>query len=163
MKKSNQPVSLSACQLKGKPSKWNFFSDYRLFKFILFALVMTGCVPATVPSQLIATPGRAVIITEQQFDAGIFRVRYPPGWRVITGAATNPASVIFVSPDNMAIIQVATDAIEAPMPQTDEPIRADKRQIKLDNGLTVTAILNAPENTWERFVLLFDQTIESVR
>jgi hypothetical protein len=82
---------------------------------------------------------------------------------VITGAATNPASVIFVSPDNMAIIQVATDAIEAPMPQTDEPIRADKRQIKLDNGLTVTAILNAPENTWERFVLLFDQTIESVR
>jgi hypothetical protein len=129
---------------------------------LFFVFIFAGCVPAKVPPQLDATPGPAAVITEQEYDAGAFKVRYPAGWRVITSAATSPTSVIFTSPDDAAIMLFGVDVSDAPMPDTDAQIRTETRQITLENGVTVTAILNAPDNAWETFAPLFDSTVESV-
>jgi hypothetical protein len=144
------------------PTKTRFFL-FNLYLIIFFLFVLAGCVPAKVPPQLAATPGAAVVITEQEYDAGAFKVRYPAGWRVITSAATSPTTVIFAAPDNAAIMLFGVDATEAPMLENDAQIRTETRQITLENGLHVTAILNAPADAWDVFVALFDQAVESVK
>jgi len=169
-----QLVSLSACQRKDKNrNNIDICRDAqscalaKLFPFIfaismILLLLFAGCVPAKVPPQLDATPGPAVVITEQEYDAGAFKVRYPAGWRVISSAAGSPATVIFASPDDTAIMLFGVDAAEAPMPETDEQIRTETRQIMLENNVGVTAILNAPEAAWESFTPIFDQMVASV-
>ncbi len=163
MKRSDQLVSLSTCQLKDKDSRKQkiFVSSVTLW-FIFFLFAFAGCVPAKVPPQLATTPGAAVVITEQDYDAGAFRVRYPAGWRVITSAATSPTTVIFAPTDNVAIMLFGVDATEAPMPENEGQVRTETREITLENGITVTAILNAPADTWETFAALFEQAVESL-
>lgn len=170
MRDSSQLVSLSACQQKAAkasrgvqpcaPIRVHFLLYLCLSVFFLFAFA--GCVPATIPSQLSATPGPAVVITDQIYDTGVFKVRYPADWRVITSAATSPSTVIFAAPDNEAIMLFGLDVNEAPMPETNAQIRTEMRLITLENGIIVTAILNAPDTAWAIFVPLFEQIVESV-
>jgi hypothetical protein len=110
-----------------------------------------------------ATPGPAVVVTDQEYDAGAFKVRYPAGWRVISSAATSTATVLFAAPDHTAIMLFGVDAVEAPMPETDGQIRTEIRQISLEQNVSVTAILNAPAENWEVFAPLFEQSVASVK
>ena len=179
MRRSDQFGNLSACQRKGKEQgpncrgaqshrdfRWSPCALWKIsFIFtinIFFLLLFAGCVPAKLPPQLAATPGAEIIITEQEYDAGAFKVRYPPEWRVITSAATSPTAVIFASPDDTAIMLFGVDTTEAPMPDTNAQIRTETRQITLENGTKVTAILNAPADSWETIAPLFEQIVESV-
>lgn len=184
MKYSHQLVSQSACQRRGEernaqdirrgaaPHRSFLRSRYAPTKLgslfvlancLLFSLVFAGCVPATVPPQLDATPGPAVVVTDQEYDAGAFKVRYPAGWRVISSAATSTATVLFAAPDHTAIMLFGVDAVEAPMPETDGQIRTEIRQISLEQNVSVTAILNAPAENWEVFAPLFEQSVASVK
>lgn len=174
---ASQPVSLSACQRKGENRNTfpqDICKDARLcaratsslpliFAInIIFLFLFASCVPATVPPQLAATPGPAVVITEQEYHAGAFTLRYPVGWRVISSAATSPITVIFAAPDNAAIMLFGVGANEAPMPETEAQIRTEMRQVTLKNGDTVTAILNAQADSWEIFAPLFEAAVESI-
>ena len=71
--------------------------------FLLFAVgLLAACVPANTPLQLAYTPGPAVIVTDDVYESDAFTVHYPSGWRVVTGAADAPTSVVFVAPDEQS-------------------------------------------------------------
>ena len=82
---------------------------------LALGLLMSACqplVPATTPPQLQHTPGAFVSLTADSYDAGVFRVRYPEGWRVVkTNIAAAPMAVVFVSPDDTLTIQLSEAAL----------------------------------------------------
>jgi hypothetical protein len=90
--------------------------------FLMITLLMlTACaplVPATTPPQLVDTPGAFVTITDEFYDAGIFRVHYPQSWRTVKiSIAAEPMRVVFVSPDDSMLITLS----EVPLPEPEIP------------------------------------------
>jgi len=99
-----------------------------VFCCALAACVLAACgpvVPATQPPQLLTqsalqtegAPQPYFTITDTHFDAGVFRVRYPGGWRVVTGPAAEPPIVYFIRPDEAALIILFTGELPDPLPQ----------------------------------------------
>jgi hypothetical protein len=159
-----QHLSRSASQLRAerlKNAKKRLFGGF--YPLVTSALLLFGaCVPVKVPLQLAYTPGPSAIITEREYDAGLFKAQYPAGWRVITSAATSPPSVIFVSPDDDALIVLGTDIGEAPKPNVEGEIKSETRHLTIDNDLSLTAVLNASAEKWESFSTVFERVIESI-
>lgn len=124
-------------------------------------IVLAGCVPAVLPPQFSQTPGPPVQVTHERYETSVFSVERPAGWRVVTSAANDPASVIFVSPDDTALILVAVDHPEdPPRPSVEPGQRLRDRIIEVD-GLVVFGI--APEADWTNFQSILEQTAESIR
>jgi hypothetical protein len=123
---------------------------------------LTACVPARVPDQLGHTPGPAVIVTDRVFDAGIFRVRYPAGWRIVTGEALFPVAVIFVAPDAKTTIKLQVGAADNPSPP-DAQFQTVVRRISLTDSTTITLIGSAPSGEWAAFMPIFEQVAASVQ
>lgn len=94
----------------------------------LFILVV-GCVPVHTPPQLESTPGVPVVVRQDAVDFGAFEVRYPAGWRVITGAADQPQNVILVSPDDEALILVTLDPAQQPPMLSSNPVSQDHNNV----------------------------------
>lgn len=100
-------------------------------------LLACGClphIPATVPPQLSHTPGAFVRLSESHFDAGSFRLDYPPAWRIIktSTAAAAQLEVVFAAPSGSTITltQVAAPAVDSDSPPHQQFIR-------LANGITL--------------------------
>jgi hypothetical protein len=126
-------------------------------------LLFSACIPARTPAQLEYTPGPAVQVIDHIYDAGAFHVAYPDGWRVVTSAATSPVSVIFVAPENDALIMVGEGLTEAPAPAGyTGDLRSERREIPLDNGVVIVAILNAPPENWDARLALFEEVVGSI-
>jgi hypothetical protein len=97
-----------------QPSAFSVQSVSRLSSWAVSLSVLTmliaACVPqipATTPPQLQHTPGAFVVVDEHVYDAGVFRVAYPAGWRIVkSSVASAPMEVIFVSPDDAMTIRV---------------------------------------------------------
>ncbi len=123
---------------------------------IVLIFLLSACasiVPATVPPQLSYTPGPAAVIGESVYDAGVFYVRYPRGWRVVKmNAAGAPQSVVFISPDGAANISLNTSTATEEVMET--------RIIPLENGVNVTASLHG---STERFIEVFEAVVDSLR
>jgi hypothetical protein len=131
---------------------------YRLSVISLLILCTVGCVPIDKPPQLTFTPGASFVVTDETFDAGVFRVRYPQGWRVITGQASAPPSVIFAAPDDTALIMLAVGEIESPPTlNTGSEMQSETRTLEVGN-ITFTVYGTASVAEWESFI----QTFESV-
>ena len=101
-------------------------------RLILFAMLLGGCapiVPATAPPQLEHTPGAFVAVTDNFFDAGLFRVDYPKSWRVVKTsiAAADHLQVVFAAPDSSAVTLTQADAAG------DDT--SGERFVVLDNGV----------------------------
>lgn len=132
---------------------------------LLFLLVMilVGCVQATVPPQLAYTPGSPITITDDYYYSATFSVLRPDGWRVITSAADAPHSVIFVSPDDTALIMLSTAGIgDPPRPDVDEPLRDSIREI--DWGEAVLSLYSvAPQSQWEALQPIIDAVEASLQ
>ena len=134
--------------------------SYQLSVFSL--LLLCACVPVEKPPQLTFTPGTPFVVTDEVFDAGVFRVRYPAGWRVISGQASAPPSVIFVAPDDAALMMLAVGNIESPpILNTDVELLTETRTIEL-NGLTLTAYGTAPADEWDSFMQTFERVLASL-
>lgn len=102
-----------------RPSRWLW----------LCAGLLLGCmpiVPATQPPQLAHTPGAYVVVddTTSTYDAGVFRVAYPQGWRIVkTSIASTPdMAVVFVSPDEQSTLRLTTS------PPSVAPVVPDSHQ-----------------------------------
>lgn len=122
-----------------------------------------ACIPTTTPPQLAASPGPAVRVMADEYDSGVFRVRYPAGWRVITSAAEQPASVIFAAPEADALILLGTHPQEAPSPAGySGEIRSEQREILLHNDVAITAVLIAPPEDWQARLALFEEVLASL-
>jgi hypothetical protein len=131
---------------------------------VCILLLLSACIPARTPVQLEYTPGPAVQVMDSTYDAGTFEVAYPDGWRVVTSAAGDPIRVIFVAPENDALIMVGEGLTEAPAPAgyTGE-LSSERREITLDDGTVIVAILNAPPENWDARLALFERMVESIR
>lgn len=120
--------------------------------------LLAACVPATVPANLDDTPGPPVIVAGGWYRGAVFSARYPDGWRIVTGEAQRPQSVIFVAPDDASTITLQLG---------DTPITGDTvrlaQQIKLAEGVTVSAALASPDAAWETLRPVYENTIASLR
>jgi hypothetical protein len=130
----------------------------------VLVLLVAACgpiVPATTPPQLKFTPGPAVVVTDRTYETRAFTVRYPSGWRVVTGAADQPISVVFVAPDEVSTITVQAGYLNNTT--FDEAFQTDVRGITLGDGTVVTAIGRAPVERWATFGPVFEMVIASVQ
>jgi hypothetical protein len=140
--------------------------SFQLSAFSLFLLILwgflVGCVPIDKPPQLTYTPGAEFVVTDETFDVGAFRVGYPQGWRVITGQASAPPSVIFAAPDDTALIMLAVGEIEsAPTSNAGVEMQSEVRTIEVDD-ITITAYGTAPVDGWESFIQTFEDVLATV-
>ncbi|MGQ9909843.1 MAG: hypothetical protein ACUVS2_13515 [Candidatus Flexifilum sp.] len=104
------------------------------------ALLIGACVPPTAPPHLAHTPGPPVIIAGDRVTAGGLRVETPPGWRVITGAASAPFTLIFAAPDGCGIIILARRPVEPPPTDCPETAWTDSAAVPLSAGRAYAAV-----------------------
>ena len=111
--------------------------------------------PATAPPQISHTPGAAVIVTDRTFDAGDFRLEYPPTWSVVKASPATERNlrVVFVAPDGGSVWLSQIESLEAP---------ADEHLI-LPNGVFLTLSIKAAEKPSARFAAQARQLIASIR
>lgn len=122
--------------------------------------------PARTPPHLDYTPGPAVIVTEDTYHAGAFSVQYPRGWRVITPAAFSVPWVVFVTPDETALVAlalVAQDTDVQPANTPAESLRRLEQMLVLETGVQVHAALVAPHDSWMTYLPVFERMVASVR
>src|SRR5687768_2462994 len=128
------------------------------FIWIFFALWLTACtplIPATTPPQLEYTPGAFVTVDDDRFDAGIFRVDYPDGWRIVkSSVAAAPLEVVFASPDNSMTLQIVEGEVPFPESIPDPAIYEHWEWIDVSSNLIVTVIGKAPIETKDEFDLI---------
>jgi hypothetical protein len=129
-------------------------------------LTIAGCAsvaPAQTPAQLDHTPGPVVILTNADYESSAFQVHFPQGWRVITSAASLPPAVIFVRPDDAALMMFSVEPADIPaLPGTEVQPRTQVREVMLDHGLTLYAAIAAPAADWEDMLRLFDLAAASL-
>ncbi len=125
--------------------------------------VLAACVPARTPPQLDATPGPVFTVTDNHYTNSAFTVTRPPGWRVISSGADAPPGVIFVAPDDTALIQVTTGPTDdTPQPETDLELRTETATVPLADT-TVRAYLVGPADNWDALLREWETVLGSVR
>ncbi len=130
-------------------------------RIIFLSLVLGACapiVPATTPPQLEHTPGAFVVVTDETFDAGTFRVDYPQSWRVVkTSIASTPLiQVVFVTPDESSITLTQLEAVS-------DTANDDERFITLENDVIIQVLIELSNDVEDTFVDDADQLINSIR
>ncbi|NWF69898.1 MAG: hypothetical protein HXY40_12505 [Chloroflexi bacterium] len=142
-----------------RPSAGEFFARARV---LLLILLLTACVPVAHPPQLSSTPGAAFVVTADTLDFGIFRVEYPAGWRVISGAASLPPTVIFAAPENAALLLLSVVPIDRP-PALDSgaPMRSEARTLNFD-GTPLYVYSTAPVAEWAIYGAIFERLLTSI-
>ena len=123
--------------------------------------------PVTPAPQLAWTPGPPVIVTDDFIQTAAFTLHYPRGWRVITGEAAAPVSIIIVAPDDTRIMQFSAAPIDpdtAPPPilPPETPAQTDFRSVTLPDGVTVYAYASAASDDWEAFLPIFEGATASL-
>lgn len=133
------------------------------------ALLLAACgslAPAATPAQLAHTPGPPVMLTGSVYDAGVFSLRYPSGWRIVTGAASSPVWVGFVSPDeDVVLVFSVTPLADVPRPpalEADAPAVTDQRSIPLGE-VTLYAGIIAGADAWPAALALFEHMLATAR
>lgn len=131
---------------------------------VLLLTIFAACTPAETPEQLRFTPGAPVVVTQNTFMTDEFSLRYPDGWRIVTGPADAPQAFTFVSPDNCAIILVAVGSAEPIISQDcpDADFQTIHREITLDD-LSLTVAGSAPDEQWESFESAFEFVVHSIQ
>lgn len=128
------------------------------------AALLAACVPATPPPPISHTPGLSVVIDGEFVRTDVFSAAVPGDWRVITGAADAPLSLILVAPGDCALIRLTVEAIDAPPEASgcaDQARRAEVRAIAV-GGVTVYAAGGAPLTEWNAFLLDYQRVVASL-
>lgn len=131
---------------------------------VLIGLLVAGCIPAETPPQLDHTPGPPFVITDATYTTPHYRVTYPPGWRVTTGAAADDPHVIFIAPGNCALIVIAVGGAYTPEPlgcADATTFETESRRLNGDGQPAITASLVAPAESWAAVAPVFEAVIES--
>lgn len=129
----------------------------------LIFLLLSACVPVNVPPQVEYTPGAPFTVTADEFIGDSFRIIYPEGWRVITNEASRPLTVIFASPDNDALLMIASGAITDPPapPAAQGELHTESETLEI-NGQIIGIYSAAPTDQWERYAPLFERAIDTL-
>jgi hypothetical protein len=145
-------LSAISYQLSAKP----------LFLCVLaVSYLLAGCVPAQEPDVLKASPGPGFIVTDRMYENSAFTARYPSGWRVQSGEAIQPPSVLFIAPDEVSYIQLQVGTLDAGNFPADR--KTEVRSLTLSNGVQVSALLSAVPDQYEALLPIFEQVIASIQ
>jgi hypothetical protein len=132
-----------------------------IYVALLCCLICAACIPAHVPDNLDDTPGPPISFENNVYKGAVFSAQIPAGWRVITGEAQAPQSVIFVAPDGKTLIRLIAGKVE----ESTVTI-ADQRNaiepITLANAITVTTMFSSPYSTWASYFPVFEQVRDSL-
>jgi len=114
-------------------------------------------IPATTPPQLQHTPGAFVSLDDEIFDAGVFQVDYPDGWRVVKiSVAAAPLQVVFVSPDESMTLTLS----QAPLPATQAGTNTYTRHNSIEDTIFIRG--TAPIESRAEFDLIYEHVLESL-
>lgn len=135
-------------------------------RWILLCCLLTvvGCrplIPATVPPQLSATPGEFITIDDQAVYTRLWQMRYPDGWRVVKiSVAAEPLRLVFVSPDESMLIEIAEAPIAEATPEPAQHIAQDRLQV---GGQTLYLRGSAPASARTTFAAIYEYVRASLR
>jgi len=124
--------------------------------FVCALLMLAGCsalLPARPPPQLANTPGAPIVVSEGSVDAGVFRVDYPPAWRVVKlNEAGGGLHLAFIAPDSsrITLAQVAGDT-------------AGEEILRLDNGWGVKVTIESADTDSAHFSRQAQALVMSIR
>jgi len=112
-------------------------------------------VPANVSPHIKNTPGAFVVVTDKQFDAGLFRLEYPRAWSVVktSQAYYNHIQVNFVAPDGGTVFIQQVDAIDS----------SAGEHLILPNDVILRVSIEAAEAPSAGFSVQAQQLISSIR
>ena len=111
--------------------------------------------PAKAPPQISHTPGAEVVVTDNSFDAGDFRLEYPLSWSVVKAspATEGQMRLVFVAPDGGEVWLSQVDSIGA----------AAEGHLVLANGVILMLSITAAEAPSASFDSQARQLISSIR
>lgn len=124
-------------------------------------LLLSACIPATVPDNLDDTPGPPVVVNNDVYEGTVFTAHIPDGWRVITGEAQAPQSVIFVAPDDKTLIRLILGEVELEAVALADQ-RTEVYPVTLADGTIVTAVFSSPALSWAIYWEQFEMVRDSV-
>ena len=112
-------------------------------------------VPASVPPHIRNTPGASVVVTDELFDAGSFRLEFPRSWSVVmTSQATyKRIQAYFLAPDGGSVFLQHVDSMDE---ETDE-------YLLLPNGVILKVSIEAADGTSPLFSAQAQRLISSIR
>jgi hypothetical protein len=135
--------------------------SYFVYVCVVACLTLVGCIPAHEPDNLRNTPGARVVVDNNLYQGALFKAKIPSGWRVITGEAQAPQSVIFVAPDDKTLIRLIAGSVEA-----DTVTVANQRNeiypVTLGDATSVTAVFSSPYSTWASYFPDFEAVRDSL-
>jgi hypothetical protein len=154
-------IAVADVAYRARSQNWDV-SELAYQWLLVVVLLVAACVPAKTPPQLEFTPGAYARVDDMTYDAGVFRVDYPGGWRIVkNNIAAAPMSVVFVSPDESMTITVQVGALENTRFDGDWQTEIETRTV--EGGALVTLIGRAPAEQWDAFQQVFQRVVESVR
>ncbi|MBI1279695.1 MAG: hypothetical protein GC179_16325 [Anaerolineaceae bacterium] len=148
-------------KLQGTSRKSQVFWWQAILVTLIFVLALDGCIPAHEPDNLHNTPGAPVVIDNGVYEGANFSANIPDGWRVITGEAQAPQSVIFVAPDGKTLIRLIAGTVEGDS-VTVENQRNAIIPVTLGNATTVTTVFSSPYSTWTSYFPDFEAVQDSL-
>ncbi|MCY3572885.1 MAG: hypothetical protein OXG92_14890 [Chloroflexi bacterium] len=119
-------------------------------------LMLAGCgalLPAQPPAQLANTPGAPIVVSRGSIETGVFRVEYPPAWRVVKlNEAGGGLHLSFIAPDggNVTLAQVAGDT-------------AGEEILRLENGWGVKVTIKHSDAPSAHFSQQAQALVKSIR
>ncbi len=128
---------------------------------LLLLQAISGCIPAHEPDNLRNTPGAPVVIANNTYSGAVFSASVPTGWRVITGEAQAPQSVIFVAPDGKTLIRLIEGKVDEEA-VTVANQRNEIAPVTLANAALVTAVFSSPYSTWASYYPTFERVRDSL-
>jgi hypothetical protein len=151
---------------QGRTGAKHHFLSLRLchlasLRYVFVLLLLGACIPAKVPDNLDDTPGPPVIVNGRVYEGAQFSARYPAGWRIITSQASAPQSVVFAAPENAAVIQLQTGALDEA--NLNDDMRHEIRTVTLPDGTPITVILSAAAEDWATYEATFEAVLASVQ
>jgi hypothetical protein len=122
---------------------------------------LIGCIPAHEPDNLHNTPGAPVVVDDSLYQGKLFSARIPDGWRVITGEAQAPQSVIFVAPDDKTLIRLIAGTVDEDTLKVANQ-RNEIVPVTLADATSMTAVFSSPYSTWAHYFPDFEAVRDSL-
>jgi hypothetical protein len=128
-------------------------------------VMLAGCGAYSGPEFLAHTPGPAVVVADGLVRTDAFEAAHPQGWRVITGPAQFPLSIIMAG-EGCQLIQLGVGDFVPEIPvecagQDMETVRRDT-DIALAGG-PLSLVGSSPRAGADAFAAIFGMVADSVR
>ena len=131
-------------------------STQRPLVLLLLVHALAACAPSPpgAPPPSRSAPGAYVVVTDREFDAGRFRLEFPPSWTVIKAnpADVVPIQVVFAAPDGGIVSLSQVDSVDS----------SGDRFVTLDNGLVLSVSVAPAAEPAPKFMAQAEQLVASI-